>query len=293
MKNMLKNKIFYAIILFIGICTLSGFALFKEEAVAKVAGEKISKEELYDVMRKQYGSEALETLIADKVIGAEAKKEKITVSKSELEKEMETIKESYGGEEALNEALKTNNVTLSSLEKDVEKYLLTKKLVEPRIKITDKELKAYFEENKDQFAVAEKLTASHILVVDEKTAKEVKEKLSSGGDFAELAKEYSTDDATKEAGGSLGSFAKGEMVAEFDDVAFSLTENEISDPVKTEYGYHIIKAGGKTAAKEANYDENKEQIEGTLVEEKMNTEYPAWLEEVKKKYDIENYLAKS
>lgn len=289
---MLKNKILYAVILFIGICILSGFALFKEEAVAKVDGKVISKEELYALMSKQYGSESLETLIADKMIAAEAEKQKINVSKADLEKEMKTIKESYGGEEALKEALKTNNVTLSSLEKDVEKYLLTQKMLEPRIKITDDELKAYYEENKDQFKVAEQLTASHILVADEKTANEVKVKLSSGEDFAELAKKYSTDDSTKEAGGSLGSFPKGEMVAEFDDVAFSLTENEISDPVKTEYGYHIIKAGGKTPAKEANYEENKEQIEDTLFEEKMNTEYATWLEELKKKYDIENFLTK-
>jgi foldase protein PrsA len=80
------------------------------------------------------------------------------------------------------------------------------------------------------------------------------------------------------------------MVTEFDDVAFTLPVNEISDPVKTDYGYHIIKVEEKKEAKEANFDDSKTEIKETLIEEKLETEYSTWLEDKKQDYDIENSL---
>ena len=166
-------------------------------------------------------------------------------------------------------------------------------MIEPTIKITDEEISAYFEENKDSFAQAEQVEASHILVKDKATAEEVLKKLNDGGDFAKLAKEYSTDTSNAENGGSLGYFGKGQMVAEFEDVAFKLKVNEISDPVKTEYGYHIIKVTGKKEAKAANLKDNKEAIKETLLTQKLQTEYPTWLESKKAEYKITNTFDKT
>jgi foldase protein PrsA len=165
-----------------------------------------------------------------------------------------------------------------------------RKLIEPQIEITDEELKTYFDENKDSLGEAEQVKASHILVEDEETAKEIKQKLGDGADFAELAKEYSTDEGSKENGGELGFFPRGTMVTEFEDVAFSLPINEISEPVKSDYGYHIIKVEEKKEAKEADFDDSKAAIKETLIDEKMESEYTTWLEEKKKDYDIENSL---
>lgn len=267
------------------------FTLNKDEAVAKFNGETISKDELYDKMVEQYGSATVDQIISDKIIAAEAKKQKLTVSDSLMNEEINKLKEQYGGEDAFNQALASNNTTLTAVKKDLKNYLILKKLLEPDIKITDEEMKTYFDQNKDSFVTAEQVKASHILVADEKTAKEVKQKLDNGEDFATLAKKYSTDEGTKDNGGELGYFSKGTMVTEFEDAAFSLPVNKISDPVKTDYGYHIIKVEAKKPAKEANYEESKAQIKETLFDQKVDSEYETWLAKKKKSYDIENSLS--
>ncbi|WP_419886961.1 peptidylprolyl isomerase [Neobacillus niacini] len=287
-KNKTLSCIIVVLILAIGI--FLSLALSKDKAVAKINGESISKDELYDVMVEQYGAAAVEQLITDKIVAAEAKKEKITITDKELNAEVEKLKESYGGEDVFDQMLTANNTSLDALKEDLKSYLTLRKLLVPRIEITEEELKTYFDENKDSLGVAEQVKASHILVEDEATAKEIKQKLTDGADFAKLAKEYSTDEGTKENGGELGFFPKGTMVTEFEDVAFAMQVNEISEPVKTDYGYHIIKVEEKKEAKEANFDDSKAEIKETLIDQKVETEYSTWLEEKKKDYDIENSL---
>ena len=130
--------------------------------------------------------------------------------------------------------------------------------------------KKYYEENLDNYKVDE-VTASHILVGDEDTAKEVLAKLKAGEKFEDLAKEYGTD-ATKDKGGSLGTFGRGEMVKEFEDAAFALKPGEISDVVKTQFGYHIIKVTDKNQGTKT-YDEVKDSIEQTLVSQKAEESF--------------------
>ncbi|OIU68590.1 peptidylprolyl isomerase [Rossellomorea aquimaris] len=269
---------------------LAAFGFSKEEVVAKVGKESISKDELYSTLVDQYGDAALDTLIAEKIVELEGEKKDITIKDSEIEDELQSIKESYGGDEAFDEALASSGASVDGLKKNIETYLTTEKLLKDRVSITDDQIKEYFDENKDSFAQAEQVEASHILVEDEKTAQEVKKKLDDGGDFAELAKEYSTDTSNAESGGELGFFAKGEMVEEFEDKAFAMKKGEISDPVKTEFGYHIIKVTDKKEAKKAVLEDHKDEIKDILVDQAMQAEYGNWLEEKKEKYDIENRL---
>lgn len=285
-----KKLVVMIAVLILAMGVFLSLALTKDKAIAKINGDAISKDELYDVMVKQYGAAAVEQLIADKIIAAEAKKENISITDEDLDKEVDQLKQSYGGEEEFNQVLASNNTTVDVLKDELKNYLTMRKLIEPQIEISDEELKTYFEENKDSLGEAEQVKASHILVEDEAVAKEVKQKLTDGADFAELAKEYSTDEGSKENGGELGFFPKGTMVAEFEDVAFSLPINEISDPVKSEYGYHIIKVEEKKEAKEANFEDSKASIKETLIDQKLESEYSTWLEEKKKDYDIENSL---
>jgi foldase protein PrsA len=289
-----KNKILTAVLLAFIIASgvFLTYTLKKENAVATINGETITKDELYNKLIQQYGSDTVDQMIDDKIVAAEAAKKNITISNSTVTKEVDKLKQQYGGEDAFNQALSSNNTTLTALKSDIKNYLLIKKLVEPEIKITEDEMKTYFEQNKDTFATAEQVKASHILVADLKTAQEIKKKLDNGEDFATLAKKYSTDTSTKDNGGELGYFAKGTMVTEFDNVAFSLPVNTISDPVKTTYGYHIIKVEDKKPAQAANYEASKAKIKETLIDQKVDSEYQTWIDGKKKNYDIVNTLSK-
>ncbi|MCM3440130.1 peptidylprolyl isomerase [Metabacillus halosaccharovorans] len=267
------------------------FLSTRSDVVAKVGSESLTKDDLYTFFVEQNGEAALDTLITKNLINQEVEKEKITVSSKEIDAELQELIDSYGGEETFEQQLTSSGLTQDDIKEDIEVNLKIEKLLEPQIEITEEEMKTYFDENKDSFAQTKQVKASHILVEDEETAKEVKEKLDNGEDFAELAKEYSTDTASAESGGDLGFFGEGSMVAEFEEAAFSMKVDEISDPVKSDYGYHIIKVTDTQEAAEANFEKSKEEIKGILLDEKMTTEYPTWLEEKQKEYDVKNYLS--
>ncbi|PKM87975.1 MAG: foldase [Firmicutes bacterium HGW-Firmicutes-12] len=280
----------------IGVITgkyvLSEGSIINNDIVAKVNEKGIDKEELYKVMLKQSGAQSLDLLITNEIVNQEADKQNISVSEEEIDTEMEEIYEYYGGQEAVVQELATSGLTLEDLREDINMNTKLKKLLEKRITISEEDMKAYFEENKDQFVEEEQVKASHILLDSEETAKEIKEKLAEGQDFSELAKTYSTDTSNKEYGGDLGYFTRGKMVPEFDQAAFSLKEGEISEPIKTEFGYHIILVVDKKDKQEANYDENKSAVKDALLEQDMQTEYETWLAEKYSEYTIENYLVK-
>ncbi|MBO0600899.1 peptidylprolyl isomerase [Sporosarcina sp. E16_3] len=261
-----------------------------DETVATIGDEKITKDELYEVLVQSAGQEALTAMIDDKVVALELKKEKVSVSDKEVDAELAIYVENAGGQEAFDAALKTNAMTEKEFKENIVDYLSIRKIIEPRIKITDEDIKAYFEENKESFNEEEQVAASHILVEDEATAKKVAKKLADGEDFATLAKEFSTDTMSAENGGELGLFPRGKMVAEFEEAAFSMKVDAISDPIKTEHGYHIIHVTDKKAAKEAVLSELKGEIKGLLLEEGVQAEYVNWLDEVKLNYKIENSL---
>ncbi len=293
MIKRLRDKKFYLPIAGLALILavfLIATAFSNKDVVASVNGVSISKEELYSTLVKQYGASSLSALIDNKIIEQEADKKDITITDKEINEELQTYIDSYGGEEAFQSALEQSGLKENDVKSDVENYLKIEKLLEPEIKVTEEEMKTYFDENKESFNEQEQVEASHILVDDKKTAEEVAQKLADGQDFAELAKEYSTDASNAESGGELGYFSKGEMAAEFEEAAFSMAKGEISDLVKTEYGYHIIKVTDKKAAKEAVYEDHKEDIKEILFDQKLQSEYATWLQEKKDEAEIENTL---
>lgn len=161
----------------------------------------------------------------------------------------------------------------------VETYL--KKKVEAEAKVTDEEMKKFYDDNKDKFKTGDQVRASHILVKTEKEAQDILAQLKKGGSFEDLAKKFSGDSSAAK-GGDMGWFPKGAMVPEFDKVAFSLKQGEMSGIVKTNFGYHIIKVTGKRAAGIRSFDEMKEQIKTNLLPAKQQQIFQKMKDDLKK-----------
>jgi peptidyl-prolyl cis-trans isomerase C len=161
----------------------------------------------------------------------------------------------------------------------VEAFL--KKKIEEQANISDADLQKFYDQNKDKFKSGEQVRASHILVKDENTAKEILAEIKKGGNFEELAKKHSID-AAGAKGGDLGWFGHGSMIPEFENVAFAMKEGEISGVVKTKFGYHIIKLTGKRPAGIRSFEESKELIKSKLLPEKQQEIFAKLKDELKK-----------
>ncbi|MDM5231008.1 peptidylprolyl isomerase [Lysinibacillus pakistanensis] len=283
----MKNRLFRTLILSAGFVMLLAGCAGGSGYVAKVDGEKILQAELDDALREQYGTEVLETLITNKMVELEAKKLGVTVSEDSIQSEYEELMESYGGEEALQEALEANGLTEKSVKENIRIYQLTKNVIATGIDITDEEVAQYFDNNKESYGQQEEVVASEILLEDETTAKDVLKKLKAGEDFSELAKAYSIDSATSENGGDIGTISRGQMDEALEEVVFGLEKNSISDIVQTSEGYHIIKVTDKVPAKEAVLEDVKADVYATILEEQINEKYTSWLDEKQEEYKIE------
>ena len=241
------------------------------EVIATTKAGSVTKADLYNEMKGSVGAQAFENLLLKKAISNEYK-----VSDEELKNAIEEQKENYG--ENFEPFLKQQNWTEEFFEQQVELKVLNEKLVGSLGEVSEEQIEEEYEKLKKE------IHARHILVEDEKTANEVIAKLKDGGDFSELAIEYSTEPIAKETGGDLGWFGPGKMVQEFEDAAFSLPENELSEPVKTSFGYHIIEV---TETREVElsetYEELKPGIENGLKKQMFETE----LANLVKKVDVD------
>lgn len=155
-----------------------------------------------------------------------------------------------------------------------------------QISVTDEEAKEYFESNADQFKTPELMTASHILVSEEKKADEILEKIHSGMSFEEAALEYS-DCPSKDRGGDLGEFARGSMVPEFEEAVLNSEPGIIDKCVKTQFGYHIIKVVDKKEAQTPSFEDVKDEVKQTLLQTKQQNAYMEKTNELRERYSVE------
>lgn len=244
-------------------------------------------------------ADIVDQLLEEQAVLLEADKEGISVKEEEVEAAMEEIKTGlegqFGDEKKMNSALKKFSVTMDDLKEIVVTNLKIQQLytkVTADVKVTDDEVQKYYQDHIAEFKMPEQVKASHILVEEEKVANELKARLDKGEDFAELAKEFSTDPGSRESGGELGYFPAGKMVQEFDQVAFSTPVGEISPVTKTTFGYHIIKVEDKKPAYTLTLEEVKPFLSMQLESQKRDEKFMAYLEEIKTKYKPENKLAK-
>ena len=154
------------------------------------------------------------------------------------------------------------------------------------VDVSDKEAEEYYEKNKETFKSQESVSAKHILVDSLEKAEEVAEKINSGLSFEEAAQKYSSC-PSKSQGGSLGTFTKGQMVPEFEQAAFSLAVGEVSSPVKTQFGYHLIKVEKKNESLIMAFDEVKNEIVKRINQQQQTEKYMSLVESLKNKYNVE------
>jgi peptidyl-prolyl cis-trans isomerase C len=162
--------------------------------------------------------------------------------------------------------------------------------------ISDEESKKFYDENPDQFTTPDAIHARHILVSDDVTSADIvtsiQEELKKGTSFDVLATQHSIDPSAAQGGGDLGFFSRGDMVPEFEEAAFALKEpGDISDPVQSAFGWHIIKLEEKQPSTVMGYDEIKPQIAQYLANEKRAQQYQETLDALKKEYKVELFDA--
>ena len=157
---------------------------------------------------------------------------------------------------------------------------------------SEEDCKKFYAENPDRFTAPDEIRARHILIADDEAAADklalIQEELKKGTSFDALAIEHSIDPTAKQGGGDLGFFSRGQMVPEFEEAAFALKESgDISEPVKSDFGWHIIKLEEKKPSAVIPYEEVAQQLEQYLANEKKTEKYQEALEALKQEYTVE------
>jgi len=256
-------------------------------------------------------SQVIEQLIRNVLLTQEARKRGLRAPKAELKKRFEEqyssiLKNAGLTEKQAEQILKQQGLSLADFKRElrqqIELELLENKLKEDvvgELSPNDEELKDYFEKNKSKYVKEERVHARHILIKVAKDApedkvaeakkkiEEIKKQLDAGGDFAELAKNYSQDEGSAQNGGDLGFFGRGRMVKEFEEAAFGLKPGQISEIVRSEYGFHIIKVEEREEGENKTLDDVKEQVKTDWSEEQRRKRFEDWLKDVKDRATIE------
>jgi len=258
-----------------------------------------------DMHSADIDKEALERLIARELLYQETQKQGLQVDDEEITKHVETIRSRFGSEEEFQSRIAEANLSEEDLRDDFKRGKAIQDLIEQevisKIAVSEEEIRSFYDDNPQLFNQSEQVKASHILIKADPTADEaakakareelvkIKQKLAEGGDFTELAKEFSQGPSAPR-GGDLGFFGRGRMVKPFDDTAFALEAGEISDIVETRFGYHLIKVFDKRAAAPVPYDTAKVRIEQSLKQRKIGEETGLYIDKLREAAGVETFL---
>jgi foldase protein PrsA len=232
--------------------------------------------------------QVLTQLVQQALIDQYGKDQKIDVSQADVDKKEADIKSKYppGQFETI---LKQQGLSEADVQAILRQQLIIEKAVGPMVHVSDSDIQAYFDKNHATLDKPAQVRARHILVADEKTANTIEAKLKAGGNFADLAKQYSTDPSTKDKGGELGFFGVGQMVKPFSDAAFNLPPGSTSAPVKSPFGWHIINVEEKKPATKATLASTRAQIKDTLTQQQQQQQIPVFLQGLRAKANIQVY----
>jgi peptidyl-prolyl cis-trans isomerase C/foldase protein PrsA len=287
-------------------------------AVATVNGKEITKTEYdqrYNIIKAGYQLQqgitldekkdaatikklrdmAYNDLVVQKLLAEEAAKKGVKVTDKEVDDNINYLKESRNANDSqgYDKFLKQLGIKEKDLPAVLKSELTYNKMQEKvtsDIVVSDQEVKDYYNKNKQMFEQQAGIQIYHILVKDEAAAKEVLTKLKAGSDWNKLASEYSIDESNKNQGGDLGVVNEStSFVEEFKTAALKLKPGEITqEPVKTQFGYHIIKAGENKPASTTPLEEVKDTIKTQLEKDKKDQAFSKYIEGLKKKADIKD-----
>jgi foldase protein PrsA len=283
-------------------------------AVAVVSGEEIEKSEFDALMARAKSSyeqnqrefpkvgtpeyktlqnQAVQYLVQQEKYRQKADELDVEVTDKEIDERVKQLKQQYfGGDDAkYKENLKQQGLTEAQVRSEIENQLISEKIYEKvteGVKVTDEEIEKYYDSHKNDYKVAESREVRHILVAKKPLADQLYTQLSGGGaNFAALAKKHSTDPGSKENGGKL-TVRRGETVAEFDKTAFALKKGELSKPVKTQYGFHLIEALSEIKpASQTPLKDVKEQIRQQLLQERRQKAISDWSKKINEEFEDE------
>jgi foldase protein PrsA len=241
-----------------------------QKTIATVNGQKITKGQLDAKLEQQSGKSALASMVQQDLIFQYAKEHNITASDKEVDDKLNEIKSHFppGQFDAM---LAQQGITMDDARTLVRQNILTTKAVDQNITVTDAQVNDYLKQQHLQIGQPAQVQARHILVKTKPEAEMIEAQLKKGGDFAALAKQYSIDPASKDKGGELGWFGPGQMVPAFQQAAFALKPNQISAPVQTPFGWHVIQVEGtKPLTKDEAIDQIKKQQESLQIQPFMN-----------------------
>ena len=227
---------------------------------------------------------------------------KVEVPPAEIEARLGELQQRFPSPDEFGKALAQRGMTLDKLKQDLRNDLAINKMIETAVSstiaVTDQDVKAYYDQNPEQFKQPESIRASHILIKFDATATDAQKKearakiedvmkqVKAGGDFAELAKKYSQDGSAAQ-GGDLNYFQKGQMVPPFEQAALALTPGGISPIVETQFGYHIIKLTDKKAERVVPLAEVNTRLADFLKQRQGQEKANAFIETIKAKSKIE------
>ena len=281
------------------------------DAVAVVNGEKVARSDYeqtlaqakasYKNQKREFpkaGSRAFQTL-RDQIVQLLVQREQfeqeaealdVEITEQQVDARLEQIQKQYfGGDKKKYEAqLKEQGLSDVQVRNDIRAQIVSEKIFEEvtrKVTVTDKQVADYYAKNKAQYSQPESREVRHILVKTKAQADDLYDQLQAGADFSDLAKKHSEDTGSKANGGKL-TISKGQTVAPFDKTAFALKKNDISRPVKTEFGFHIIQPiGDVKEAKVTPLKEVEDSIRQQLAQTKKNEAMTKWVDELKKEYE--------
>lgn len=269
----MRNRILICSLIAVLVGLMMGVAVAEEKVngddgdiVVVVNGEPITAFKFYAEMEKQVGAQILQNMIIESLIMQEVERLKLSITDADIAQQLEMLRMQFPNEQSFQYALM--GMSQENLYAQLKIQAALWKLGTRNVKVTEEEMKQYYEENKDDYKEPETVRARHILVKTEEEAKKIIEALDAGEDFAELAKAHSLG-GTKDRGGDLGYFSYEEMVPEFSAAAFALEVGQYTkEPVQTQFGYHVIKLEERNEEKQYTLEEVKDSVQLAILSEK-------------------------